>query len=201
MVAILYIVPIHPGDWVQLDAKVPLRLDFPVPCAFITVDGPTLLISPKSQQNRNLAAAQVIHAGIATLLGVRCDSLSFLPADAASLCPSPGLPHQHPPLDEDVRLRLHLPAVGISKQNLCVWQDFRLDCASAGLSGLHIGVPIGIKAAVSVHRGIPAELPNAGAHFVELKNTGKLLVQEVRQHFGALSGNLAAGWKGLCVEF
>ena len=45
------------------------------------------------------------------------------------------------------------------------------------------------------------ELTNAGAHFVELKNTGKLLVQEVRQHFGALSGNLAAGWKGLCVEF
>ena len=197
MVAVLHIVPVHPGNRVELDTKVPRLSDFSVPGAFIAVDGPGILVPPQAQQHSHFIAAQVVQMRVSALLLVRCNQIGFR---AVCLCPPLGILDQHPSLNQDIGLALHIPAVGIAEHNLRVHQDFRADSALAGLPGIHATVPVCIGASVRIYGGVPAELTDAATHFVVLEDGGKLVVQNVRQQLRHVGGELPAAGQPLGVE-
>ena len=161
------------------------------------MDGAAFIIPPQPQQDGHLVAAQLVQVGVSPLFVVRRNQLCVF---AVGLGPLPGVLDQHPALNQDIGLTLHVPAVGIAEHDLRVQQNLCADGALAGLPGVHIRVPVCIGAAVRVHGGVPAELTDATTHFVKLKDGCKLIVQDVGQKLRHIGGHLTAARHTLCVE-
>ena len=118
---------------------------------------------------------------VAALLVIRRDGVQIIAAESVLLRQFPGFLHQHPALNENIRLALNRAVIGVAEHDLRVHQDFRSYSALGVLPGLHIRVPVCIHAPVRVHSRVPAELPDTAAHFVMLKDGDKLVIENVGQ--------------------
>ena len=176
VVAVLHIVPVHPDNRIELNTKVPLA---PNRCGVRTlkaVHHSGFLVLPHFEQHRHLFAAELVKMLVSAFLFACRDVLQVALTHAIALCVFFRLFHRHAPLNDEIRLLLHIAPVRIPEDDLRVLQHLRSDLPSAFLSGLSVRVPIGIHTPVSIHRSVSAELADTASHFVSLKNCGKLVV-------------------------
>ena len=200
MIAVLHVVPGQPHQRIERDPQRPFLSQLRLPRAFIGVHRAGFVL-PQVQQHRHLVlTAQLVQLHVAAFLAVRHDvQQAVLPCAVLSGI-VPRLAHKHAPLDDDVGLALHVPGIRVAELHLRVEQHFRADRSLAFLPGLRIRVPIGVQAAVAVHRRIAAEFADQSAHFVLLKNARVLVVQDVAERLQQLRRRPAAGRHGLGVQ-
>ena len=196
MVAILYVVPVQPGDGIAPDTQVPRLLDYAGSRRLECPDFPGFPVPPQQQNGRYLVAGLLgrILLGVVAVCG---DGVPGLHAVVLRLPPCG--PHHIPAFQDDIGLALHMPVVGVSEVDAGVLDDLRSDAALCVLAGFHVRVPPGVGAAVPIHRRVSGVLPHQGGHPVSLGEGFQLFVDDP----GRFQQPLCVGGcrQGRCLDF
>ena len=79
------------------------------------MDRAGLIVTPQPQNDGDFVSAQLVKAVVTALLIVCGDQVQSILADAVLLGTLPGFLHQHASLDQNVRLALNIPVIGVSE--------------------------------------------------------------------------------------
>ena len=178
VVAVLHVVPRHPRDRVELQARVLLLLDLHVFGALEAVDGAGLVVLPEIDDERAELILQGIHL-VVIVFRVRADAVDIVLLHAVALGKALDLVHHETAGDDDIGLRLHAPVVRVAEDHARILDDLGDDVALRLLPGLDVRVKVGVGRAVAVDRRVAHELARQRHNLVPFKNSRKLLIHNV----------------------
>ena len=179
MIAVLNIVPVHPGNGIVFQLRVLVRFQLHILRAFVAVDRAAVKISVKIDVHGYPVVRQSVHFVVVSFC-ICPDRVNIIFLDPVLFGQFLDILHLLSHGNDDIRLLLRVSLVRIAKNDSRILNDLCDDAALRFLARLHLWIKPGICCAVSVHGCISHELADLRHDLVALKKLCKLLVNDIR---------------------